>query len=50
MVFYTVQDMVSPDCITDDVWRETIAGVSRQMCLHATSFSGVVLELTMPYE
>ena len=40
--------MVSQDRITDDLGRKSIAGVTRRMALHATSFSGFVLELTMP--
>ena len=41
--------MVNPDRITDDLGRETIAGVTRRMAFHTISFSVFVLELTMPW-
>jgi hypothetical protein len=40
--------MVSPNCIADDLGRETIAGVTRAIAFHGTSVSGLVANLTMP--
>jgi hypothetical protein len=40
--------MVGPDRIADNLARETIAGVTRRIAFHETSFSGFVPELTMP--
>jgi hypothetical protein len=40
--------MVSPNCIADDLGRETKAGVTRAIAFHGTSVSGFVANLTMP--
>ncbi len=34
--------IVSPDCIADDLGRETIAGVTKRTAFHSISFSGMV--------
>lgn len=40
--------MVSADRVTDDLASDTVAGVTRRIAFHETSFSGFVPELTMP--